>query len=823
MCIRDRRTGALREPPTWKPRCSTSVAAGPDGLAAEVLSWGRPHERRRRYHYRWHVAGAIAAIFNRQMEEGFIDEAWAKSTLSAVFKSGKPGQVPDRSDPDNYRGIAVGNTLSKLHSIVITTRMSHWALAHGILSETQVGFLWRHSAEEHAFTLTQTVKAMCRSNKTVYALFVDFKKAYDRVHLDSMWAQLLEMGIPASLIAFLRANAAARRTSVLVNGQISEPFPVTVGVPQGDPLSCLLFILFIEPLSRYLRANTTGVRVGSVTIASLFFADDLATTNGSPAGVQHCLDLLYRACPAWGMEVGLGKGKTAAVAFNSGGCSLQLPPLRYGDASVDWDDGYRYLGYLAQSDLSEEHIAKKLIEHQRSGFYRYFTFNGTLRNSSAATQLQVYRTTTIVAVEYLRSIIALSPKTAASLDSLTASAVRNILRLPSACSSILAWCLSGMMPSSAISLRERERFRLQILLTPFADSLAAALYAALAAEPRSRRSTRGALANWAHTTEDLRDAATECGAVFLDPTSYEDISRCAHVAARSFACERLRRLLQAGRHAKHGAAYTAATLTSRPSTLGSVEHAAYITLDMRYHAQLLGTRRRSTPVSLIGPGCSGSLLALCHTGQYHAVASAALGAEAMMRWPFASNTAEERAAWDGANTYRPRVERRTCRLCLGENTMEDLYHLVCECSHASMREMQRSLLAGLPTVVRAIWYLGLEAIDADEMPRPQSHAEQYAALIQLAHGSVGALETDTQLRALVYRVLLACPFPAAAAAPGQAGLAALGELFDAMNVNSRWLRKWSLEWLRWSDRTIHRAAQAWRVANDLPAVAEMRT
>jgi len=41
----------------------------------------------------------------------------------------------------------------------------------------------------------------------------------------------------------------------MINGELSEKFKVTRGVRQGDPLSCLLFDLAIEPLAEALRSS----------------------------------------------------------------------------------------------------------------------------------------------------------------------------------------------------------------------------------------------------------------------------------------------------------------------------------------------------------------------------------------------------------------------------------------------------------------------------------------------------------------------------------------------------------------------------------------
>ena len=62
-----------------------------------------------------------------------------------------------------------------------------------------------------------------------------------------------------------------------VNGVESEPFKVIRGVRQGDPLSCLLFILAIEPLACMLRgSDLKGYTIPGVTerLITTLFADD---------------------------------------------------------------------------------------------------------------------------------------------------------------------------------------------------------------------------------------------------------------------------------------------------------------------------------------------------------------------------------------------------------------------------------------------------------------------------------------------------------------------------------------------------------------------
>jgi hypothetical protein len=113
--------------------------------------------------------------------------------------------------------------------------------------------------------------------------------------------------------------------------------------------------------------------------------------------------------------------------------------------------------------------------------------------------------------------------------------------------------------------------------------------------------------------------------------SYSDVARAAHVYARASAYTANREML----HKKYPVPADAADLIQLPpASHGSARHTATLHFYFYRDASALGTKAGRTPLSVAGPGCSGSLLALADKGQYRAVASAALGAEAILDWPF---------------------------------------------------------------------------------------------------------------------------------------------------------------------------------------------
>lgn len=104
--------------------------------------------------------------------------------------------------------------------------------------------------ESHVFAFTQLLRSRARASLSTRGLFVDLEKAYNRVHLGSLWCLLRDMNVPARIVDILDDWATKRRTRLRVNGELSRAYSMLAGTPQGDPLSCLLFNLFIEPLIR---------------------------------------------------------------------------------------------------------------------------------------------------------------------------------------------------------------------------------------------------------------------------------------------------------------------------------------------------------------------------------------------------------------------------------------------------------------------------------------------------------------------------------------------------------------------------------------------
>ena len=139
----------------------------------------------------WKLYGALTdylvEVCNHALE-GEVPKEWVDCTITSIYKKDSP------NDPDNYRGITLLSTGGKVFSAVLTRRLQR-VLVPDVVPESQYGYRPGRSTEDLIYVLRQLFEKAWKKNTSMYAIFIDFRKAFDSVDRGLLWEVLSRFGV----------------------------------------------------------------------------------------------------------------------------------------------------------------------------------------------------------------------------------------------------------------------------------------------------------------------------------------------------------------------------------------------------------------------------------------------------------------------------------------------------------------------------------------------------------------------------------------------------------------------------------------------------
>ena len=102
--------------------------------------------------------------------------------------------------------------------------------AEKIIAEEQAGFRVGRGTTEQIFNLRILCKKYLQHQQDLYYVFIDFKKAFDRVWHAALWATMKRYNISTNLIRVIKNLYDKATTAVFFNSSMGDWFRTTIGV-----------------------------------------------------------------------------------------------------------------------------------------------------------------------------------------------------------------------------------------------------------------------------------------------------------------------------------------------------------------------------------------------------------------------------------------------------------------------------------------------------------------------------------------------------------------------------------------------------------------
>ena len=314
-------------------------AAGVDNIPAELVQAGGEA-----------MISALTRLCNKIWQTGVWPTPWTQSLIITLPKKGNLQHC------QNYRTISLISHPSKVLLKILLNRLK--PQAEKIIAEEQAGFRAGRSTTEQIFNLRVLCEKYLQHQQDLYHVFIDFKKAFDRVWHAALWATMRKYNISANLVNLIQQLYEKSTSAVLFNGHAGEWFRTTVGVRQGCLLSPTLFNIFLERIMTDALEHHEGtINIGGRTITNLRFADDIDGLAGSEQELANLAESLNAASREYGMEI--SAEKTKLMTNNTNGISTVI---QVNGQQLETVPQFKYLGAVVTDEGSKPEVLSRTAQ-----------------------------------------------------------------------------------------------------------------------------------------------------------------------------------------------------------------------------------------------------------------------------------------------------------------------------------------------------------------------------------------------------------------------------------------------------------------------------
>ena len=303
------------------------------------------------------ISRHITDLFNLSINQALVPNDWKKAKVTPIYK-GKGS----RSDPSNYRPISVICHIAKVFEKCVRNQLITYLNKYNFISCDQSAFLKNHSTVTTLHRVVDNWLCNIDDGLITVVCYFDITKCFDSINHDILLFKLDKYGIRENELAWFTSYLSGRTQATFVHNSLSSFLPVSTGVPQGSILGPLLFLLFIDDLSKHvsscnLYADDTMIDHTGKTLCEI--VPKMQHDINSLCNWFAANKLTISVSKSCSMVIGSPQNVNAFSHYESLGLFINGVPLRYCSS-------YKYLGLEIDSTLSWNNATSNVCKKLRS-------------------------------------------------------------------------------------------------------------------------------------------------------------------------------------------------------------------------------------------------------------------------------------------------------------------------------------------------------------------------------------------------------------------------------------------------------------------------
>ena len=368
----------INHPITWLEICTAlrkmgrNKSPGPDGVVSELYitcTHAKTAEEKEAIKHApiCNLGRAIHHVITKCWEQEYFPREWDAATIISIPK--KPGA----NDPNLFRGISLIQTISKLMTSILAQRIQGAAIEAGRIATEQAGFRAGEEAIAQAITVAEVIQRTQATKNRAIITFLDAEKAFDRAPHGAILAKIEAFGVRGKTLNIIKSLYRSPSFKVKFRNTMSEEHRVEKGVKQGESLSPILFLIYINDFIQAMQNGpSAGLKLSNQLqpILAAKFADDIAMIAPDIETAQYQLDRASLWMDTWKMNANANK---CAVMIceprqqqRQGAQSAVSSDFKIQGKQIEVRTEYLYLGIQLNNKMDKKAMAKHRLDKARS-------------------------------------------------------------------------------------------------------------------------------------------------------------------------------------------------------------------------------------------------------------------------------------------------------------------------------------------------------------------------------------------------------------------------------------------------------------------------